>query len=71
MIPGVEEGGESSSIHVGDVLVGEMTALERAIARSREDSKAVEKAKRTVEEVKVEGIGTNIALMKVRGGEGG
>ena len=71
VIPGVEEGGESSSIHVGDVLVGEMTALERAIARSREDSKAVEKAKRTVEEVKVEGIGTNIALMKVRGGEGG
>ncbi|CAI5501297.1 unnamed protein product [Closterium sp. Naga37s-1] len=56
--------GSCPSMPVGDVLVGEMTALERAVKNSRDKSSKVAKAKRSVEEVKVEGIGTNVALMK-------
>eukprot|EP00850_Spirogloea_muscicola_P012469 SM000080S22984 [mRNA] locus=s80:576434:580910:- [translate_table: standard] len=57
-------GGKELSMPVGEVLVGELTALERAVQASRDKSKKVEKARATVDEVKVDGIGTNLALMK-------
>ncbi|KAL4179096.1 hypothetical protein AMTRI_Chr13g118370 [Amborella trichopoda] len=49
---------------VGEVMVGEMTLLERAVADSMNSFKKVELAKATVDGVKVEGIDTNLAVMK-------
>jgi hypothetical protein len=57
-----EEGG----IVVGDELVGGETELERALAQARSHNKAVERAKASVELAKFEGIGNNVALLKVR-----
>lgn len=56
--------GKGGLMPVGDVLVGEMTALEKAIVMSRDNSRKVQAARATVQEVKVDGIGTNVALMK-------
>lgn len=50
---------------VGEIVVGEMTALERAVVDSRNNFKKVELAQATVDGVKVEGIDTNLAVMKV------
>lgn len=50
---------------VGEICVGEITSLEIAVKESRNNYKKVESAKATVDEVKVEGIESNLAIMKV------
>ena len=50
---------------VGDVRVGEISPLEIAVKKSILDTGRAEAAQATVEQVKVEGIDTNIAIMKV------
>ncbi|CAK9865638.1 unnamed protein product [Sphagnum jensenii] len=52
------------SLPIGEVLIGEMTVLEKAIVQSRDSSKKVMLAQATVEGVRVEGIGMNVAVMK-------
>ncbi|PON94511.1 hypothetical protein TorRG33x02_097580 [Trema orientale] len=49
---------------VGEITVGEMTSLERAVKESKNDYKKVVVAQQTVDGVKVEGIDTNLAVMK-------
>ncbi|KAJ4981806.1 hypothetical protein NE237_032643 [Protea cynaroides] len=49
---------------VGEIVVGDMTALERAVRESRNSFKKVELAKATIDGVKVEGLDTNLAVMK-------
>ncbi|KAH7682620.1 hypothetical protein IHE45_05G133700 [Dioscorea alata] len=49
---------------VGDIVVGEMTPLERAVSASRNNFKKVEQAQASIEGVKVDGIDTNLAVMK-------
>ncbi|CAL0322229.1 unnamed protein product [Lupinus luteus] len=53
-----------SRIAVGEVSVGEMSPLERAVKESKNNYKKVVSAQATVEGVKVDGIDTNIAVMK-------
>ncbi|KAF8407407.1 hypothetical protein HHK36_006538 [Tetracentron sinense] len=64
MLPrGVDEDGESA-FKVGDVFVGETNPLEMAVKQSKCDTGRAEAAQATVDQVKVEGIDTNIAVMK-------
>ncbi|MQM06453.1 hypothetical protein Taro_039274 [Colocasia esculenta] len=49
---------------VGEIVVGEMSSLERAVRESRDNFKAVELAQASVHGVKMEGIDTNLAVMK-------
>ncbi|XP_020577161.1 uncharacterized protein LOC110022518 [Phalaenopsis equestris] len=49
---------------VGDIVVGEMTDLEKVVTESRHNFKMVEEAQATVDGVKVDGIDTNLAVMK-------
>ncbi|XP_048228447.1 uncharacterized protein LOC8271829 isoform X2 [Ricinus communis] len=49
---------------VGEIAVGEMSSLERAVKESRNNYKKVVLAQETVNEVKVDGIDTNVAVMK-------
>ncbi|MBA0650165.1 hypothetical protein Goklo_017621 [Gossypium klotzschianum] len=49
---------------VGEVVVGEMSLLEKAVKESRDDYKRVVLAQETVAGVKVDGIDTNLAVMK-------
>ncbi|MCL7029378.1 hypothetical protein MKW94_011538 [Papaver nudicaule] len=51
-------------LFVGEIVVGEMTPLERAVRDSRSSFKKVELAQATVDGVKVEGLDTNLAVMK-------
>uniref|UniRef100_A0A5B7A772 Uncharacterized protein n=1 Tax=Davidia involucrata TaxID=16924 RepID=A0A5B7A772_DAVIN len=53
-----------AGIVVGEIAVGEMTSLERAIKESRSSYKKVVLAQETVDGVKVDGIDTNLAVMK-------
>ncbi|KVI04412.1 Protein of unknown function DUF639 [Cynara cardunculus var. scolymus] len=53
-----------SGIIVGDVSVGELTPLEKAVKESRSNYKMVTNAQAAVDGVKVEGIDTNLAVMK-------
>nr|XP_017225280.1 PREDICTED: uncharacterized protein LOC108201507 [Daucus carota subsp. sativus] len=48
----------------GDVCVGEINPLEMAVKQSKEDIGRAEAAQATVNQVKVEGLGTNVAIMK-------
>ncbi|XP_074344863.1 uncharacterized protein LOC141683948 isoform X2 [Apium graveolens] len=50
--------------HVGDVCVGEINPLEMAVKQSKQDIGRAEAARETVDQVKVEGIDTNLAVMK-------
>lgn len=50
---------------VGDVCVGETNPLEMAVKQSKQDIGRAEAAQATVDQVKVEGIDTNLAVMKV------
>lgn len=52
-------------LSVGDVWVGETNPLEIAVKQSIWDKGRAEAAQATVDQVKVEGIDTNIAVMKV------
>ncbi|KAL8157756.1 hypothetical protein AgCh_002455 [Apium graveolens] len=49
---------------VGDVCVGEINPLEMAVKQSKQDTGRAEAARATVDQVKVEGIDTNIAIMQ-------
>ncbi|KAA3455774.1 Heat-inducible transcription repressor HrcA [Gossypium australe] len=49
---------------VGEVVVGELSLLEKAVKESRDDYKRVVLAQETVAGVKVDGIDTNLAVMK-------
>ncbi|GKV23561.1 hypothetical protein SLEP1_g33270 [Rubroshorea leprosula] len=49
---------------VGEVSVGEMSVLEKAVKESRDNYQKVLQAQGTVDEVKVDGIDTNLAVMK-------
>ncbi|KAL7586499.1 hypothetical protein Lser_V15G40886 [Lactuca serriola] len=55
---------EAGGITVGDVCVGELTPLEKAVKESRSTYKMVANAQATVDGVKVEGLDTNLAVMK-------
>ncbi|KAF7134682.1 hypothetical protein RHSIM_Rhsim08G0132600 [Rhododendron simsii] len=61
--------GTSSNVNeaglcVGEITVGEISPLERAVAESRSNHKKVAFAKATVDGVKVDGVDTNLAVMK-------
>ncbi|XP_039032489.1 uncharacterized protein LOC120167582 [Hibiscus syriacus] len=49
---------------VGEVVVGEMSLLERTVKESSDNYKKVVQAQETVDGVKVDGIDTNLAVMK-------
>ncbi|KAJ1690707.1 hypothetical protein LUZ63_014862 [Rhynchospora breviuscula] len=64
---GVVSGSEESTadrLLVGDILVGGMSPLEKALRDSRVNYKKVELAQASVDGVKVDGLDTNLALMK-------
>lgn len=54
-----------SLITVGEITVGEMTPLEKAVGESRSNYKMVADAQATVDGAKVEGLDTNLAVLKV------
>ncbi|KAI8542897.1 hypothetical protein RHMOL_Rhmol08G0175400 [Rhododendron molle] len=61
--------GTSSNVNeaglcVGEITVGEISPLERAVTESRSNHKKVAFAKATVDGVKVDGVDTNLAVMK-------
>lgn len=56
---------KETPVPIGEILIGETTALEKAISQSRDNTKKVLLAQATIEGVKVEGIDTNAAVMKV------
>ncbi|KAI3509357.1 hypothetical protein L1887_24580 [Cichorium endivia] len=53
-----------SAITVGEITVGEMTPLEKAVGESRSNYKMVADAQATVDGAKVEGLDTNLAVLK-------
>ncbi|XP_050237793.1 uncharacterized protein LOC126687308 [Mercurialis annua] len=53
-----------TGLAVGEIAVGEMSSLERAVKESRNNYKKVVQAQATVNDVKVDGIDTNLAVMK-------
>ncbi|OVA04979.1 Protein of unknown function DUF639 [Macleaya cordata] len=55
---------DKARLLVGEIIVGELTPLEIAVRESRSSFKKVELAQATVDGVKVEGIDTNLAVMK-------
>ncbi|GMN52667.1 hypothetical protein TIFTF001_021805 [Ficus carica] len=55
---------DEEAITVGDVCVGETNPLELAVKQSLSDTSSAEAAQATVDQVKVEGIDTNVAVMK-------
>ncbi|KAJ0229403.1 Heat-inducible transcription repressor [Hirschfeldia incana] len=54
----------SSSLVVGEVVVGDMNPLEKAVKQSRKNYEKVVLAQETVNGVKADGIDTNLAVMK-------
>ncbi|XP_011659845.1 uncharacterized protein LOC101222590 isoform X1 [Cucumis sativus] len=59
-----EIGYEGDAVLIGDVWVGERNPLEIVVRQSISDSGRAEAAQATVDQVKVEGIDTNLAVMK-------
>lgn len=55
----------NTGLVVGEITVGEITSLERAVKESRNNYEKVVMAQATVDGVKVDGIDTNLAVMKV------
>nr|XP_043619974.1 uncharacterized protein LOC122591805 [Erigeron canadensis] len=55
---------DQSPITVGEITVGEMTPLEKAVDESRSSYKMVADAQATVDGAKVEGLDTNLAVLK-------
>ncbi|WOL09462.1 hypothetical protein Cni_G18215 [Canna indica] len=49
---------------IGDIIVGEMTSLQRAVIESMTNFKKAEEAQASVNVVKVDGLDINLALMK-------
>lgn len=54
----------ATGISVGEIAVGEMTPLEKAVKESRTNYKNLVSAQATVDGVKVDGIDTNLAVIK-------
>ncbi|KAD2060943.1 hypothetical protein E3N88_41929 [Mikania micrantha] len=55
---------KQSLISVGELTVGEMTPLEKAVEEARSNYKMVADAQATVDGAKVEGLDTNLAVLK-------
>ncbi|KAI7747675.1 hypothetical protein M8C21_029013 [Ambrosia artemisiifolia] len=55
---------KQSLINVGEIIVGEMTPLEKAVEECRSNYKMVADAQATVDGAKVEGLDTNLAVFK-------
>ncbi|KDP45153.1 hypothetical protein JCGZ_15018 [Jatropha curcas] len=55
---------DGEAIEIGDLCVGETNPLEIAVKKSVSDIGRAEAAQATVDKVKVEGIDTNVAVMK-------
>eukprot|EP00250_Pteridium_aquilinum_P014917 c22281_g3_i1 orf=363-2474(+) len=55
---------EDAAIPVGEFLIGDLNPLERAVLQSRDNSKRVQLAQSTIDGVKVDGIDTNLAVLK-------
>lgn len=53
-----------TALIVGEVAVGEMSLLEKAVKESRDNFQKVMEAQGTVEEVKLDGIDTKVAVME-------
>ncbi|ONK81490.1 uncharacterized protein A4U43_C01F29680 [Asparagus officinalis] len=60
----MSQGSDDGKLLVGEILVGEMTSLERVVNESRNNYKMVEKAQATVDGVKEDGLDTNLAVLK-------
>ena len=56
---------DGESVVIGDICVGETNPLELAVKQSVLDTGTAEAAQATVDQVKVDGIDTNVAVMKV------
>lgn len=56
---------DGESVIVGDIYAGEINPLEIAVKQSVLDTGKAEAAQATIDQVKVEGIDTNVAVMKV------
>lgn len=56
----------TSSLLVGEVVVGDVNPLERAVKESRKNYEKVVLAQETINGVKMDGIDTNLAVMKVK-----
>lgn len=61
----VADGTGDAEFQFGDVCVGEINPLEIAVKQSKVDSSKAVAAQATVDQVKVEGIDANLAVMKV------
>lgn len=57
---------DKNNLVVGEVVVGDVNPLERAVKESRKNYEKVVLAQETINGVKMEGIDTNIAVMKVK-----
>ncbi|XP_020887636.1 uncharacterized protein LOC9321319 isoform X2 [Arabidopsis lyrata subsp. lyrata] len=55
---------DTNNLVVGEVVVGDVNPLERAVKESRKNYEKVVLAQETINGVKMEGIDTNIAVMK-------
>ncbi|CAI9787223.1 unnamed protein product [Fraxinus pennsylvanica] len=53
-----------AGLFIGEIAVGEMTPLEKAVEEARSSYKKVVHAQSTIDGVKVDGIDTNLAVMK-------
>lgn len=61
---GVVSPGNNERLLVGEVVVGEMSSLQKAVTESMNNYKKVELAQATVDGVKVDGLDTNLVVMK-------
>lgn len=55
---------DDPALSVGEFLIGDLNPVEKAVMQSRDNSKKVELAQSTIDGVKVDGIETNMAVMK-------
>ncbi|XP_072984540.1 uncharacterized protein [Typha latifolia] len=60
----VSQAASEERLLVGEIVVGELSSLEKAVNDSRNNYKKVEQAQATVDGVKVDGLDTNLAVMK-------
>ncbi|CAM0945786.1 unnamed protein product [Alopecurus aequalis] len=60
----VSPGNNSERLSVGEIVVGEMSSLQKAVTESMNNYKKVELAQATVDGVKVDGLDTNLVVMK-------
>ncbi|KAL7204753.1 hypothetical protein ACSBR2_017789 [Camellia fascicularis] len=62
---GTSSNANKAGLCVGEITVGKMTPLERAVKESRANYKKVVLAQASVDGVKVDDIDTNLAVMKL------